>query len=45
MLEVAARPIGGLCARVLPGLEDLILRHAAGVDAGYSRACRTPRPE
>jgi len=34
MLEVAARPIGGLCARVLPGLEDLILRHAAGVDAG-----------
>jgi len=34
MLEVAARPIGGLCARVLPGLEELILRHAAGVDAG-----------
>ncbi len=34
MLEVAARPIGGLCARVLPGLEDLILRHAAGVDPG-----------
>jgi biotin carboxylase len=34
MLEVAARPIGGLCARVLPGLEALILRHAAGVDAG-----------
>jgi biotin carboxylase len=34
MLEVAARPIGGLCARVLPGLEDLILRHAAGMDAG-----------
>lgn len=34
MLEVAARPIGGLCARVLPGLEDLILRHASGVDAG-----------
>lgn len=30
MLEVAARPIGGLCARVLPGLEALILRHAAG---------------
>jgi formate-dependent phosphoribosylglycinamide formyltransferase (GAR transformylase) len=29
MLEVAARPIGGLCARVLPGLEELILRHAA----------------
>ena len=32
MLEVAARPIGGLCARVLPGLEVLILRHAAGQD-------------
>src|ERR1700692_383690 len=32
MLEVAARPIGGLCARVLPGLEALILRHAAGQD-------------
>jgi hypothetical protein len=30
MLEVAARPIGGLCARVLPGLEELILAHAAG---------------
>jgi hypothetical protein len=34
MLEVAARPIGGLCARVLPGLEELILRHAAGEDVG-----------
>src|SRR6202035_2898429 len=32
MLEVAARPIGGLCARVLPGLEELILRYAAGQD-------------
>ena len=32
MLEIAARPIGGLCARVLPGLEELILRHAAGQD-------------
>ena len=41
MLEVAARPIGGLCARVLPGLEDLILRHAAGEDAG-SIAMPTP---
>lgn len=28
MLEVAARPIGGLCARVLPGLPRLILEHA-----------------
>jgi len=35
MLEVAARPIGGLCARVLPGLEELILRHALGDDAGF----------
>jgi formate-dependent phosphoribosylglycinamide formyltransferase (GAR transformylase) len=32
MLEVAARPIGGLCARALPGLEELILGHAAGQD-------------
>jgi ATP-grasp domain/L-amino acid ligase C-terminal domain 2 len=38
MLEVAARPIGGLCARVLPGLEELILRHAAGEDAGILAA-------
>jgi ATP-grasp domain-containing protein/L-aminoacid ligase-like protein len=34
MLEVAARPIGGLCARVFPGLEELILRHAAGEAPG-----------
>lgn len=37
MLEVAARPIGGLCARVLPGLEELILRHAAGRPLGGIR--------
>lgn len=30
MLEVAPRPIGGLCAKVLPSLPELILRHAAG---------------
>jgi biotin carboxylase len=30
VLEVAARPIGGLCARVLLGLEELLLRHALG---------------
>ena len=30
MLEVAARPIGGLCAKAIRGLEDLILRRAAG---------------
>jgi hypothetical protein len=34
MLEVAARPIGGLCARVLPGLPELILRHALGEHDG-----------
>jgi len=33
MLEVAARPIGGLCAKAIPGLEELILRQAAGDDA------------
>jgi hypothetical protein len=37
MLEVAARPIGGLCSRVLSfeggrSLEGLLLRHAAGED-------------
>jgi biotin carboxylase len=42
MLEAAARPIGGLCARVLQftaashagkvSLEEVLLRHAAGVD-------------
>src|SRR5258706_1149442 len=40
MLEVAARPIGGLCARVLPGLEELILSHAAGEDVA-----KVPIPE
>jgi biotin carboxylase len=43
MLEVAARPIGGLCARALRfdagmTLEELVLRHAAGEDV--SGACR-----
>lgn len=33
MLEAAARPIGGLCAKAIPGLEELILRQAAGEDA------------
>lgn len=33
MLEVAARPIGGLCAKAVPGLEELILQRAAGEDA------------
>jgi hypothetical protein len=41
MLEVAARPIGGLCSRVLrfnsdTSLEELILRHALGENvSGY----------
>jgi hypothetical protein len=46
MLEVAARPIGGLCAKVLrfdrrgelAPLEEILLRHAAGEDvAGIAR--------
>jgi len=43
MLEVAARPIGGLCARVLRfndgSLERLLLRHAVGEDvSGFQLA-------
>ncbi|MCU1260813.1 MAG: ATP-dependent carboxylate-amine ligase domain protein ATP-grasp [Bryobacterales bacterium] len=43
MLEVAARPIGGLCARALrfkggTSLEELLLRHALGEDvSGLTR--------
>ena len=42
MLEVAARPIGGLCARALRfdggmPLEELILRHAVGEDVSTTR--------
>ena len=43
MLEVAARPIGGLCARVLrfaapnASLEHLLLRHALGEDVSGVR--------
>jgi hypothetical protein len=42
MLEVAARPIGGLCAKVLrfsgdQSLEELILRHAVGEDVSNAR--------
>jgi biotin carboxylase len=44
MLEVAARPIGGLCARALRfdggmPLEELILRHAIGEDVSNARLC------
>jgi biotin carboxylase len=42
MLEVAARPIGGLCSRVLRfaddvSFEELLLRHAAGQDVSGAR--------
>lgn len=42
VLEVAARPIGGLCARALRfdnglPLEELILRHAVGEDVSRAR--------
>jgi len=42
MLEVAARPIGGLCGRVLRfdghrSLEEIILRHALGEDVSPSQ--------
>ena len=42
MLEVAARPIGGLCSRVLKfhsgiSLEEVILRHAVGEDVSHVR--------
>jgi biotin carboxylase len=45
MLEVAARPIGGLCARALQfrsgrSLEELILRHAAGDDDASAEQLR-----
>ncbi len=45
MLEVAARPIGGLCSRVLKfeeneTLEDILLRHAIGND--ISKASSAP---
>ena len=42
MLEVAPRPIGGLCARALRfesgmGLEEVLLRHAVGEDCADER--------
>lgn len=42
ILEVAPRPIGGLCARALrfesgQGLEELLLRHAVGEDCSEER--------
>lgn len=48
MLEVAARPIGGLCAQVLRfddrrGLEELILHHAAGAGIGSTRLADAAR--
>jgi biotin carboxylase len=46
LIEVAARPIGGLCARALKfdgqlGLEDVVIRHAL---ARVPRPARDPRP-
>jgi biotin carboxylase len=45
VLEVAARPIGGLCSRVLSlaggSLEEILLRHATGEDV--SGVARDPR--
>ena len=43
MLEVASRPIGGICSKVLrfkagrevASLEELLLRHASGVDVSH----------
>lgn len=46
VLEIAARPIGGLCARVLTftgdaSLEEVLLRHACGEDVrAYERETR-----
>ncbi len=49
VLEVAARPIGGLCSRVLRfdgpdgsgrSLEEVLLRHALGESTGAYRVCR-----
>ncbi len=45
MLEIAARPIGGLCSRVLrfeggASLEEILLRHAAGEDVSKVRLDR-----
>jgi biotin carboxylase len=45
MLEVAPRPIGGLCARCLQfddgvPLEELLLRHAIGEDVSSARLAR-----
>ncbi|MBA3884410.1 MAG: ATP-grasp domain-containing protein [Acidobacteria bacterium] len=43
VLEIAARPIGGLCAKVLrfgpdgDSLEDILLQHAAGRDIAHVR--------
>ena len=46
VLEVAARSIGGLCARTLRfgtgvGLEDIIVRHALGQDVAPAREARS----
>jgi len=42
ILEVAARPIGGLCSRVLQRQEEIVLRHAVGVDVSTIELDPTP---
>jgi biotin carboxylase len=37
VLEAHARPIGGLCAKALKPLEELILRHALGEEVGAAQ--------
>ena len=42
ILEVAARPIGGLCSKVLKNEEEIVLRHAVGEDVSGIAIDSTP---
>ncbi len=42
ILEVAARPIGGLCSKVLRNEEEIVLRHAVGEDVSGIAIDSTP---
>ena len=42
ILEVAARPIGGLCSKVLRNEEEIVLRHAVGEDVSGIAIDPTP---
>ena len=49
VLEVAARPIGGLCAKTLRfdggmPLEELLLRHAVGEDVSRTSSANRAHP-